>query len=56
MAAIEGGEAAGEARVAVEKRTGKPVITNNNAAQLHDLVTGVIETGIREDNVESSQT
>ncbi len=42
--AIEGGEAAGEARLAVEKRTGKPVITNKNAAQLQDLVTGLIET------------
>ena len=44
MVAIEGGEAAGEARMAVEKRTGKPVITNKNAAQLQDLVTGLIET------------
>ena len=51
MVAIEGGEAAGEARRAVEKRTGKTVITDNNAAQLQDLVTGLIETGIREDNV-----
>ena len=44
MVAIEGGEAAGEARLAVEKRTEKPVITNKNAAQLQDLVTGLIET------------
>lgn len=44
MVAIEGGEVAGEARLAVEKRTGKPVITNKNAAQLQDLVTGLIET------------
>ena len=44
MVAIEGGEAAGEARMAVEKRTGKPVITNKNAAQLQNLVTGLIET------------
>ncbi|WP_022750136.1 Bro-N domain-containing protein [Lachnobacterium bovis] len=44
MVAIEGGEAAGEARLAVEKRTGKPVITNKNATQLQDLVTGLIET------------
>ena len=44
MVAIEGGEAAGEARLAVEKRTGKPVITNKNAAQLQDLVTGLIES------------
>ena len=44
MVAIEGGEAAGEAQLAVEKRTEKPVITNKNAAQLQDLVTGLIET------------
>ena len=43
MVAIEGGEAAGEARLAVEKRTGKPVITNKNAVQLQELVTGLIE-------------
>ena len=46
MVAIEGGEAAGEARLAVEKRTGKPVITSKNAAQLQDLITGLIETDI----------
>ena len=44
MVAIEGGEAAGEARLAVVKRTGKPVITNKNPAQLQDLVTGLIES------------
>ena len=44
MVAIEGGEAAGEARMAVEKRTGKPVITSKNAAQLQELVTGLIES------------
>ena len=44
MIAIEGGEAAGEARVAVEKRTGKPVITSKNAAQLQNLVMGLIES------------
>ena len=44
MVAIEGGEAAGEARLAVEKRTGKPVITNKNAVQLQDIVTGLIES------------
>ncbi|SFQ26744.1 BRO family, N-terminal domain [Lachnospiraceae bacterium XBB1006] len=44
MVAIEGGEAAGEARMAVEKRTGKPVITNENAVQLQNLVTELIET------------
>ena len=30
--------------MAVEKRTGKPVITNKNAAQLQNLVKGLIET------------
>ena len=43
LVATEGGAAAGEARIAVEKRTGKPVITNKNAAQLQNLVTGMIE-------------
>jgi hypothetical protein len=38
-----GGEAAGEARTAVEKRTGRPVITSKNAAQLNTLVTDMIE-------------
>ncbi len=42
IVAGEGGAAAGEARASVEKRTGKPVITSKNAAQLHDLVTGLI--------------
>ncbi|MBQ9886810.1 MAG: Bro-N domain-containing protein [Lachnospiraceae bacterium] len=42
----EGGAAAGEARAAVEKRTGKPVITDKNAAQLQNLVTEIIETEI----------
>ena len=44
IVAIEGGEAAGEARRAVEKRTGRPVITNKKAEQLQDLVMGLIET------------
>lgn len=41
--ARSGGEAAGEARKAVEKRTGVPVITAQNAAQLNAVVTNVIE-------------
>jgi len=48
IVANEGGAAAGEARAAVEKRTGKPVITNQNAAQLQDLVTGLIEAELNE--------
>ena len=49
IVAVEGGEAAGEARKAVEKRTGNSVITNKNAAQLQELVTRLIETDIRDD-------
>jgi len=45
--ARSGGEAAGEARKAVEKRTGQPVITSQNAAQLNAIVTNVVE-GIAE--------
>lgn len=43
IVANEGGAAAGEARIAVEKRTGKPVITSKNAVQLNHLVTNLIE-------------
>ena len=39
-----GGEAAGEARKAVEARTGVPVITEKNATQLHQIVTDLIES------------
>ena len=41
--ARSGGEVAGIARAALEKRTGKPVITSQNAAQLNSIVTGLIE-------------
>ena len=41
--AREGGEAAGIARKAVEERTGVPVITSKNAAQLHQVVTDLLE-------------
>jgi hypothetical protein len=41
--AKRGGTAAKEARSAVEKQTGKPVITNRNAAQLNAVVTNLIE-------------
>ncbi|WP_027396951.1 Bro-N domain-containing protein [Anaerovibrio lipolyticus] len=50
--AKEGGAAAGEARSAVEKRTGKPVITNKNAVQLQNLLTGLIETDIEKNGGE----
>lgn len=38
-----GGQIAGEARMRIEKETGKPVITNQNAASLNSVVTGMIE-------------
>lgn len=41
--AREGGEAAGIARKAVEERTGVPVITSKNAAQLSEVVTNLLE-------------
>ncbi len=42
--AKSGGEAAGEARRAVEARTGVPVVTAQNAAQLNAVVTNMIES------------
>ena len=50
IVASEGGAAAGEARTAVEKRTGKSVITNKNAVQLQDLVIELIEADINEND------
>lgn len=41
--ARSGGEIAGDTRQAIERRTGKPVISSQNAAQLNSVVTGVIE-------------
>ena len=46
--AREGGEAAGIARKAVEARTGVPVITSKNAAQLNQVVASVLESSITE--------
>ena len=46
--AREGGEAAGIARKAVEARTGVPVITSKNAAQLNQIVASVLENSITE--------
>ena len=42
--AQRGGQVAGDARRAIEQGTGKPVITNKNAAQLSHVVTQMIET------------
>ena len=44
--AREGGEVAGIARKAAEERTGVPVITPKNAAQLNTVVSGMIEAVI----------
>lgn len=41
--ARSGGEIAGGTRKAIERRTGKPVISPQNAAQLNNVVTGMIE-------------
>jgi len=41
--ARSGGAAAGEARLAVEKRTGKPVITPKNSADFSELLVNLIE-------------
>ena len=38
-----GGEVAGIARMELEKRTGRPVITSQNAADLHPLLTDILE-------------
>ena len=44
--AREGGEAAGIARKAVEARTGVPVITPKNTAQLNQVVTDLLEGAV----------
>ena len=41
--AHSGGEIAGDTRKAIEQRTGKPVVSVQNAAQLNGVVTGIIE-------------
>jgi hypothetical protein len=46
--AKSGGEAASEARKAVESRTGQPVITSQNAAQLKSVVTELVEGGAKD--------
>ena len=44
VVAQAGGEVAGDARRSIEARTGRPVITSANAAQLSAVVTGLIES------------
>lgn len=53
--AREGGEAAGEARKAVEARTGVPIITSQNAAQLNQVVTDLIEGAVAEPDPEKTK-
>ena len=51
--AREGGEVAGIARKAAEERTGVPVITSKNAAQLNQVVTNLLE-GVTSDSQDDS--
>ena len=44
-----GGEAAGEARAAVEKRTGESVISTNNAVDFSELIPSIIDSTVPED-------
>ncbi|MGI5966282.1 hypothetical protein DWV16_00045 [Anaerotruncus sp. AF02-27] len=53
--AREGGEAAGIARKAVEERTGTPVITSQNAVQLNQVVTSLIEGMVADPEDEKSK-
>ena len=53
--AREGGEAAGIARKAVEERTGVPVITPKNAAQLNQVVTDLLESTVSDIPEESEE-
>ena len=41
--AQSGGKIAGDARKNIEAQTGKPVITSDNASRLNEVVTGMIE-------------
>ena len=55
--AQQGGEVAGVARKALEARTGKPVITEKNAAQLNSLVVDMLEgASALPDQTESEDT
>lgn len=55
--ARQGGEVAGVARKALEERTGKPVITEKNAAQLNSLVVDMLEgASALPDQTESEDT
>ena len=48
--AQEGGTIAGNARKEIEERTGQPVVTSQNVKQLQNLVTGLIEGVVVEED------
>ena len=48
--AQQGGTIAGNARKEIEERTGQPVVTSQNAKQLQNLVTGLIEGVVVEED------
>ena len=50
VVAQTGGRIAGEARIRIEKETGNPVITSQNAASLNSVVTGMIEGVTKSEN------
>ena len=54
--ARQGGEVAGIARKALEARTGEPVITSRNAAQLNTVVTEMIEGVAEADKPKEDET
>ena len=55
--AKEGGSIAGNARKAIEQRTGKPVVTSKNAVDLSKLIENVVKEPIskREDNKDKNK-
>lgn len=50
--AQRGGRVAGNARKEIEQQTGRPIVTAQNAAQLNEVVTNMIEGVISEDEEE----
>ena len=50
-----GGQIAGEARERIEKETGNPVITSQNAVNLNSVVTGMIEGAVADSDEKINQ-
>ncbi len=50
-----GGKVAGDARKAIESQTGVPVITSKNAAQLHQVVTDLLEETVAQPDERDKQ-